>query len=295
MGGHGPRRRTVPRRAILRARPGSVRSGSLFQLLQHGAHGGRRGHARRLAGGAGGRSSEVRARQAAVAELRPQVRVSAKTLAVLAAEAHVGQTSALAGWAAAAPAGLPDRVAALGAARRSRVVDDRASWPRAISGQPSPGRRVLCIWAGRRQAAVAAFWRRKVERRPSRDRRCRARSRALLTELLATVERERVRVAAGSRRFMQRARRPTASRRRGAIARLQSLVSALDSTHNLLFASDRPFLLLVRSQVAVAIDRWHAAHGRALGGLAEGRRRARGAGLARDLRVRASRPIRFRR
>jgi DNA mismatch repair ATPase MutS len=45
--------------------------------------------------------------------------------------------------------------------------------------------------------------------------------------------------------------------------RLQRLVSILDSTLNPLFS---PFgaLVLVRSQMAVAIDRWHAAHGPAL-------------------------------
>ena len=50
--------------------------------------------------------AEVRARQGAVAELTPQIQFR-ETLAVVAAEAHVGRTSALDRWAAMAPVGLP--------------------------------------------------------------------------------------------------------------------------------------------------------------------------------------------
>ena len=53
---------------------------------------------------------------------------------------------------------------------------------------------------------------------------------------------------------------PPPSRR---IARLRAIVSWADSTHNLLFA---PFayVLLVKPQLAVAIDRWHRANGPAI-------------------------------
>ena len=47
------------------------------------------------------------------------------------------------------------------------------------------------------------------------------------------------------------------------IAHLRRLVSWLDSTHNLMFAPIAAVLLL-RQQLAVAIDRWHAAYGPAV-------------------------------
>src|SRR5258705_1815877 len=48
------------------------------------------------------------------------------------------------------------------------------------------------------------------------------------------------------------------------IAQLRRLVSWLDSTHNLMFAPIA-FVLLVRQQLAIAIDRWHATNGAAAG------------------------------
>jgi DNA mismatch repair ATPase MutS len=47
------------------------------------------------------------------------------------------------------------------------------------------------------------------------------------------------------------------------IAELRKLVSRLDSTHNMMFAPIA-FVLLLRQQFAVAIDRWHAAYGPAV-------------------------------
>jgi DNA mismatch repair ATPase MutS len=47
------------------------------------------------------------------------------------------------------------------------------------------------------------------------------------------------------------------------IARLRSLVSWLDSTHNLLFAPIA-YALLLRPQLAIAVARWHAAYGPAI-------------------------------
>jgi DNA mismatch repair ATPase MutS len=47
------------------------------------------------------------------------------------------------------------------------------------------------------------------------------------------------------------------------IAQLRRLVSWLDSTHNMMFAPIA-FVLLLRPQLAIAIDRWHASYGAAV-------------------------------
>ena len=106
--------------------------------------------------------SDIHARQAAVAELRPRVDFR-EDLAVLAAEAHVGQTTALASWAAAQPAGLTMRAAAvLAACAAISVVLIGAGileMSAVVSGQPAPGRVTLSMimfWLVV-QAAVAAL------------------------------------------------------------------------------------------------------------------------------------------
>ncbi len=107
---------------------------------------------------------------------------------------------------------------------------------------------------------LVAIWRRAIAEAvhrietPSLDIR-------LLTALFKRVEREPFtspRLVAVHARLVRDGVMPSTRMRR-----LQSFVSALDSMHNPLFA---PFgaLLLVRSQMAVAIDRWHAANGAAL-------------------------------
>jgi DNA mismatch repair ATPase MutS len=85
---------------------------------------------------------------------------------------------------------------------------------------------------------------------------------ALLAALLERVERERftsVRLAALQQALITDGVPP--SRR---IAQLRSIVSWLDSTHNLMFAPIA-YVLLVRPQLAVAINRWHRAYGPAVG------------------------------
>src|SRR6185503_7897975 len=47
------------------------------------------------------------------------------------------------------------------------------------------------------------------------------------------------------------------------IAQLRSLVSWLDSTHNMMFAAIA-YVLLLRPQLAIAIDRWQARYGPAV-------------------------------
>ena len=107
-----------------------------------------------------------------------------------------------------------------------------------------------------------ALWRRPFDKvlhaidTPERDL-------GLLTALLARIESEPFTspalVALGDR---LRTDGGAASRR---IAHLRRLVSWLDSTHNLMFMPIAA-ILLVREQLAIAIDRWHEATGPAVAG-----------------------------
>lgn len=197
--------------------------------------------------------AEIRARQDAVAELRPKLDFR-EDLAVLAAEAHVGRTSGLARWAALSPIGLPLSAAALflGLAAGTAVLITLAFL------DVVPGQGVL-LWL-LLQIALVAIWRGRIHEvvhrieEPSLDIR-------LLTQLLERLERESFaspRLAQIHARLVVDGVRPSARLRQ-----LQRRVSALDSMHNPLFA---PFgaALLVRAQSAVWIDRWHSTNGRRL-------------------------------
>lgn len=197
---------------------------------------------------------EVRARQPAVEELRLRLDFR-EDLAVLAAEAHVGRTSALAAWAALPPAGLTRRLA-LGLAASALVT--------AILGIAVAASRVppaaLVTWVLVQSAAVLP-WRHRVAEVLGRIDTA-AHDLGLLSSVLGRVEREPF---DAPRLQDLRAALTTdglpPSRR---IAQLRRLVSLLDSTRNQLFAPIAA-LLLVRSQAAVAIDRWHAKYGVAIG------------------------------
>ena len=211
---------------------------------------------------------DIRARQAAVAELRPRVDFR-EDLAVLAAEAHVGQTTALASWAAAQPAGLTMRAAAVLAACAAvsavligaGILEISA----VASGQPAPGRVTLSMIMGWLviQTAVAALWRRKAgEALHGID--AAAHDLNLLTGLLQRVEREPFTSPLLMRLHAALATDSVPASKR--VARLLSFVSVLDNFSLNPLMSPIGRLLLVRSQMAAAIDRWRAAHGRALGG-----------------------------
>ena len=229
-----------------------VGPGSLFQFLNTArTEAGEAALAEWLAGPAEPR--EIRARQAAVAELAPKVDLR-EDLAVLAAEAHVGRTSALTEWAAASPAGLP---AASRWVLGASAVVTAVLLVAAFAGLVSTGVALLWIVV---QIAIASVWRRQVGTvlhrldMPVYDL-------GLVTELLVRLERETFqspKLAALHAALVADGEPPSRL-----IARLQRYVSALDSTHNLLFAP-LALVLLVRSQAAAAIDRWHAAHGRSV-------------------------------
>ena len=193
---------------------------------------------------------EVRARQQAVDELRSKIDFR-EDLAILAAETEVSRTGALAAWAHAAPAGLT-RVAGAVLAACGLVTLVVA----VLVFEGWFDLQWLVTWLGV-ETAIAWVWRVRVKAALSRIATA-DRDLALVAGVLARIESEPFaspRLAAIAAALVTRGVPP--SRR---IARLRQLVSWLDSTRNQLFA---PFALalLLPQQLAVAIDRWHAAYG----------------------------------
>jgi hypothetical protein len=199
---------------------------------------------------AGAPIAEVQARQQAVAELRSTIDFR-EDLTTLAAESEVSRTGSLAAWAQAAPAGLTPAAAlafaVCGIVTATLVVLIFAGWIELLW---------LIAWLFA-EAAIASLWRARVRVALSRIGSA-DRDLALLAEVLARVEAETFaspRLTAIVSALLTSGVPP--SRR---IAQLRRLVGWLDSTRNQLFA---PFalVLLLPQQLAVAIDRWHAAYG----------------------------------
>jgi hypothetical protein len=198
-------------------------------------------------------TGEAHARQGAIDELRPMLDFR-EDVAVLASESPVGRTGLLAAWAQGPPtrfpAALPVLLAALAAitlALALAVYQDKML--------PD----LLVLWAAA-SVGIAAIWRKPFHHvlhaidTPDRDL-------GLVSELLARLESQRFtspRLVALHAALLTDGVPP--SRR---IARLRSLVSWLDSTHNLLFAPIA-YVLLLRQQLAIAIARWHEAYGPAI-------------------------------
>jgi hypothetical protein len=198
--------------------------------------------------------AEVRARHAAVGELRPMLDFR-EDVAVLASESPVGRTGLLAAWAASTPVGFRPALRIMLAAFALVTVALAAAVYFGIAESE-----VLFIWVIV-EVAIASIWRRPVHHvlhaidTPEHDL-------ALLAGLLARVETERFtspRLTTLQQRLVTDGVVP--SKR---IAQLRSLVSWIDSTHNLLFGPIA-YVLLLRPQLAVAIDRWHGAYGPAVG------------------------------
>ena len=193
---------------------------------------------------------EVRSRQQAVAELTPALDFR-EELAVLAAEAHVARTGPLSAWAAAQPAGfslghsLAFGVSALVSVSLVGLM---------LAGSVPPSAFLIWILV---QAGMVGIWRGRINAVASRLDLA-AHDLSLMSSLLRRIEREpfsspRLSKVRGS---LMVAGEPPSRR----IARLKRLVSWLDqATLNVWF---RPIaaLLLVRSQMAFAIDGWHAAN-----------------------------------
>ena len=196
---------------------------------------------------------EVVARQRAVDELRAMLDFK-EDVAVLASESPVGRTGLLAAWALEPPVRFPPALPLVFAAFALVTVALGAA---VFANVALPDALVLWIAA---QSGVAAIWRREVHHvlhavdMPDRDL-------GLVSDLLARIESQPFtspRLVALHEALLTDGVPPSAR-----IARLRSLVSWLDSTHNLLFAPIA-FVLLVRQQLAIAIARWHAAYGHAI-------------------------------
>jgi hypothetical protein len=198
--------------------------------------------------------AEVRARQAAVDELRPMLDFK-EDVAVLASESPVGRTGLLATWAASPPVDFaPMLRIALAAGALTTIALLIVVYRDVIAPE------WLFAWL-LVEGGFAAVWRREFHQvlhgtdTPERDL-------GLLAGLLARVESERfttLRLAALHQNLLTDGVPPSAR-----IAQLRRLVSWLDSTHNMMFAPIA-FVLLLRPQLAIAIDRWHAAYGSAVG------------------------------
>src|SRR5262249_21806557 len=192
-------------------------------------------------------------RQAAVSELRSMLDFR-EDVAVLASESPIGQTGLLAKWAASAPIAFHPSVRIVFVALALVTIGLAVAMS---YGAVLPDVFVLWVFV---EQGVASIWRRPVHRvlhavdTPERDL-------GLVAELLARIESQRFtspRLAALQQALLTHGVPP--SKR---IAELRSLVSWLDSTHNLLFAAFAHVLLL-RQQIAIAIARWHRAYGPAV-------------------------------
>lgn len=221
--------------------------GSLFQLIDTArTEAGEETLARWLAQGAA--RDEIEARQEAVAELRDRLDFR-ETLAIRAGDAPVSRTGALSRWATASPVGFR--------AVHARTLAGCAlvTVTLLVASVATFRSDVLVVWLAV-QAALAFAWRRRVAR-VIRGVDAAAYDLGLLSELLASIEKEpftSARLRTLRDRLMVGSVPP--SRR---IARLQRYIAARDVNRNLFM---KPFglLLLVGSQAAVAIDRWHARH-----------------------------------
>jgi hypothetical protein len=203
---------------------------------------------------AGADIEEIRVRQEAVTELRANVDFR-EDLAVLAAESHIGRTSALLEWAASPPVGLSRAIGIMFGA--CAVISASMLVLTLAERVPST---VFLIWI-LVQSGLVGIWRQQIATALARVDMA-DHDLGLMVALLERIERE---VFISSRLASVRAALLVdgipPSRR---IAALRRLVTWLDqSTLNLWF---RPIgaLLLVRSQTAVAIDRWHGAYGPAI-------------------------------
>jgi hypothetical protein len=229
-------------------------SGSLFQLLNTTrTDAGETALAGWLRQGAD--IEEIRARQTAVDELRPQLDFRERVL-VGATEAEAVRTAALGRWAAATSPGYARSAPWIfGACAVVLVALSAAAYAAIVPASVVIGWLFVesaVVWLCRRsfQTVVDQIG------KPAHDL-------AALAELLVVIEQGRF--ATPRLRRLQSALEENGVHASREVARLGGLVSLLDSsTHNLLF---RPFTmaLLVPQQIAIAIDTWRRAHGRAVG------------------------------
>ena len=198
---------------------------------------------------------EVRQRQGAVDELRVMVDYR-ETLALVAAEGTASRTGALATFAATPPIDFPATMRATLAGLAGVNVLMAVLW-----GIGSIPLSVLAAWILVQQGLLLA-WRRRLMA-PLRHLDVVVADLSRLKAVLAAVEAQPFhspRLVALREALLAHDVPPSRH-----IARLERLVGVLDSCRNQMFAPIA-LLLLVRSQIAIAIARWHAQHGRAVAG-----------------------------
>ena len=196
----------------------------------------------------GARVDEVRARQAAVNELRPLLDLR-EQLAVLAAEGEVSRTGALSQWARSSAIGMSRAWPIVFAACASGlVILAILAWFDAITWTP------FFVWL-LIEGILIWSWKHRLLRlggeigKPAEDLK-------ILAALARCFEQERLtsaRLAALQSSLV--ACTP-------AIAQLQRFVSLLESSTHNVFAAPITQALLVPQQLVIAIDRWHAVHGK---------------------------------
>jgi hypothetical protein len=196
---------------------------------------------------------EIVARQVAIDELRSMVEYR-EAIAVIAVDVHAARTSSLAAFAASPPVGF--------SAVARNTFHALAGASALLTVVCLAGRLPFSLLAGWviLQSGVVLAWRRQLEG-------------ALARVDVATSDLTRLKTL-----LMRLEGQPFAAPRLAAlrdalitgglppsqcIARLERLVSMLDSCRNQMFLPIA-MLFLVRSQLIVAIDRWHAAHGPAI-------------------------------
>ena len=229
--------------------------GSLFELLNAArTEAGERTLAEWFKQGAA--IDEVRARQAAVDELRAMLDFR-EDIAVLADAGTVSRTGLVAQWAASPPIGLGWAVPVVLSVCAAVLVVlavlaywDWLPWSLAIAW--------LMV-----EAVVVRVTRRSTEPVVARVGKP-ADDLAVMAELLARIEREPA--TAPRLVAVRRALEADGGRASRAIARLTQLVSLRESSMHNLFFMPLTTALLVPDQLAAAIDRWHASHGRAVAG-----------------------------
>jgi hypothetical protein len=178
-----------------------------------------------------------------------------ETLAVVAAEAHVGRTSALNRWAALQPAGL-----SLAAGLLFLICGLVTALLIAAPFAGLVPSSVPLIWffvAG----AIVMRWRNETALVTHRIDAA-SDDLALFREIVEIIEQTTFSapwLVDVHQRLMVGGEKPSRT-----IARLQRLVSILDQYQHNPYARLIGLPLLVGPQVAVAIDRWHASHGAAL-------------------------------
>ncbi|MGC4082639.1 MAG: hypothetical protein QM736_11140 [Vicinamibacterales bacterium] len=198
--------------------------------------------------------ADVLARQQAVAELRDRIDFR-EMLAVLAAEAHVSRTGALITWAKATPVGFSGAHALLfgvcAVITAAAVGAMFAGW---IDTVP------VLAWLAV-SGTIAVVHKAKVWQ-VLRGVDAAADDFALLEALLARLETERFETPrlAALRGSLSGDTTPSAL-----VSELRRYIAARDALRNE-FVRLFGLLLLVRSQAAVAIDRWHQAHRAELAG-----------------------------